>query len=237
MSHAFRSLLINRFSLDIKQIMQLPFHQEMIKDKPNSAYHQQFISFIHYDASIFLPRFGQTLKVISREYEPYDPINSKIFADLATKNNLYIQQIYNQYPEARYCSTPNHHFFYKPPNELELTFQQYSRYLVKPVTIAEALTKITACIWLYDELGKGLNIYACTKDNPYLPWLRGYNDPSSVATTQLLLEALGHAYEKERCPIKKENILKIVQTSLELEYNIFHCAYRQESVAQYGKVY
>lgn len=235
MPHALRARLLNRFLPDIRQIIQLPFHQQMLNGFC-PAYHPRFLLFIHLDAYVFLPQFGRILQDISCEYARLNNcLESEKFALLAKKNTQYIQLMYHQYPDAQYFRAPKHPFFYRKPDALDNAFQRYVKHLNKPGTLAEKVAQITACIWFFDCLGKDYFIYTCTEDNPYLPWLYGYGDESSVRITNSVLETLAFEYEKEPCSIKKENLFKIIEQSLALERDIFCSAYTQEPVAQYTK--
>ena len=230
---SFRLQLHNRFLPTLKGIVQLPFNQKMISGQQDAIYHQRFLLFLHLDADVFLPRFGEILCDISRQYAHLNrPINSQQFASLAEKNSLYIESIYKQYPAAKYCKAAIHPFFNAKPDKLHEAFAQYCRHLVKPASLAEQLAKITACIWLYNQLGKGLSVHTCARDNPYLPWLYGYND-SPPTTTNYLLNILEQEYFNEQCPIKQEAIFLEIEKSLHLEFAIFASAYTQEPVAKY----
>jgi thiaminase len=234
---SFRRELHNRFLPTLKSIIQLPFNQKMITEQQNSIYHQRFLLFLHLDADVFLPRFGETLWDVSQQYAHLNrPVESHNFALLAQKNFSYIESIYRQYPAAKYCKAANHPFFNTKPDKLHEDFARYCQHLVKPAPVSEQVAKITACIWLYDQLGKGLPIHTCTKDNPYLPWLYGYRDSSSMRTTNYLINTLEQEYSNEQCSIKQEAIFLEIEKSLQLEFAIFDSAYTQESVAKYAKV-
>ena len=234
---SFRRELHNRFLPTLKSIIQLPFNQKMLIGQQDSIYHQRFLLFLHLDADMFLPRFGEILCDVSRQYALLNrPIESQNFALLAEKNYLYIESIYKQYPAAKYCKAANHPIFNTKPDKLHEAFARYSQHLVKPASVSGQLAKITSCIWLYDQLGKGLPIHTCTEDNPYLPWLYGYNDSSSMITTNYLLSTLEQEYSNEQCSIKQEAIFLEIEKSVQLEFAIFDSAFTQESVAKYVKV-
>ena len=230
----FKNMLRHRFSQELMNIATHPFNQEM---RLGILKQEKFLYFLDQDANYYLPRFGQTLQTISKRFtEMGQPILADKFLLLLEINNQYTQSIYDYYPISKTPPKLAPSFFQPIPSCLTFAFEQYANHLLRPGSVAEKVARVTACIWLYDQLGNKLSVFECTPDNPYKPWLEGYKAPQSITTTEHFISAFESVYNTERNSVKKERMLLEFKKSLDIELSVFDGAYVQESVAQFQKV-
>ena len=230
----FENMLRRRFYRELMNISYHPFNQEM---RTGILKREKFLYFLSQDANLYLPRFGQALQSISSSFAAMnEPVLADKFLHLLEINTQYTQNIYDSYPISKASKKLAPSFFQPVPSCLTFAFEQYANHLLRPGSAAEKVARVTACIWLYDQLGNKLSVFECAPDNPYKAWLEGYKAPLSIATTEHFVAAFESVYNAERSSVKKENMLLEFEKSLDIELSVFDGAYIQEPVAQFEKV-
>lgn len=115
--------------------------------------------------------------------------------------------------------------------KLYLALKRYGQYLIrsaKSSSLGEAVASSTVCLWLYLKLGEENDLIAAEQydpKNPYLPWLKTYQDPLFIETNNRLMKMLDHHFDPITCDIQKTKIIDARLKSLEMEYQIFDLLY------------
>ena len=194
---------------------------------------EKFMAFLSLDVMLYLPQYSHALQSISDRFSASSqPVYAEQFAQLAKINNNYIGYIHTKYPMIQEQHTHAHAFYQPAPSPEKKLFKQYADHLCKPSSLPEAIARITACLWLYTELGKLMDLSQCPPEHPYLPWLESYKDPQFVGTTNELVATLTTLLENTNSQYEKDQIMLAFQESLDFDLAIFELIHPQEAVAQ-----
>ena len=214
---------------NLKEIWEHRFNRELYA---GTLPHVTFMAFLSPDVFIYLPRYTQAMNAISDRFLATNNPVAEQFKQLAVVNEAYIQYIHDQHPElqTQLARTPG---FFQPANTANnMIFHEYADHLIKEGSLAEAVARVTPCLWLYRELGLQMDLTSCSPDHRYLPWLKSYQDPDYVGLADDLVATLNTLYKQTSDPVEKEKIMVAFQESLDFDLAIFESLHPEEPVAQ-----
>ncbi len=189
-----------------------------------------FNLFLTQDVFYYLPKYAQALREIGSDLNNpanlfFHPVQAEQFIRLADVTVAYEKDIISRYAIQQQGSSCV--FFQSTP--VTDCLVNYTRYLLdKTESIALRVTKVTACLWLYAQLGKQMDPSLCSVDNPYLSWIKAYRDPAFLADTDALIRTLDHVLGNVNCLLQENQIIAAFEKSLEFEWAFFDSFYPEE---------
>ncbi len=194
-----------------------------------------FDVFLTQDVFYYLPKYAQALREIGSDFNNsanafFNSVHAEQLNRLADVSVAYEQDIIHRY--AIQLPVSSCVFFQSTP--VSDCLVNYTRYLLdKTESIALRLTKVTACLWLYAQLGKQMDPSLCSVDNPYLSWIEAYRDPAILADTDALIGILEHVLDNVICPLQENEIIAAFEKSLEFEWDFFDSIYPEKERLAY----
>ena len=196
-----------------------------------------FNKFLHLDRAIYLPGYVDAYEQLARRFREVNLTHyASQFSYLAQVNRNYIEHLYAIYPgvvEVHLSRSSAVFFTTAPKDDSQIIFESYIGHILEKTATAplpEAVASVSACVWLYVELGKEMDHKTCHHSHQYKDWLATYSDPNYVRTTDELLKTLNHLSLKLCDHEAQESLLSAFNTSMQFELELLWTIYPQSLV-------